>query len=176
MTQRDRTGEMGSPETRAKIRRHWRLHSRVWIGWKRLSDHAMGLNATLSIEWADKSRLHREPSTRALVDKHGMVRCRVAGCQFGMVSVAAKSRGLPLCKAWGVWTNHPSLSRALNSTHVQCQGGHPTTPVSGQDTAPSGVYPDSFAKFIHAVLTTPVAEVETMISTNTLPVVGRPLT
>ena len=166
----------GSPETRAKILGHWKLHDEMWVGWKRLADHAMSLHATLSIEWALKSRLRREPTTHILTQKHGLVKYSVSGCQFGMVSIAAKTRGLPLCKAWGIWTNHPALSRALDSTHVHCQGGHPTTPVSGQDTAHSGVYPDSFAKFIHAVLTTPIADIEHMISTNTLPVVGRTAT
>ena len=153
----------GSPETKARILRHRKLHDQMWIGWKRLSDHAMNLKATLSIEWAYNSSLHGKEKVKMLVQKHGMTLHKVSGCRFGLVSVTAKTRGLPLCKAWGVWTNHPVLSRALNGSRVRCQGGHPSTPVSGQDTAHSGIYPDAFARFIHSTLTEPAAELENMV-------------
>ena len=101
-----------------------------------------------------------------------MQKYMVAGCRFGLTSIIKKSFGHPLCKAWAVWSNNPSLSMALDGPHVHCQGGHDYLAVSGQNTAHSGNYPDAFAKFIYFALTAPLADLRKTASSSEWPIVG----
>ena len=80
--------------------------------------------------------------------KYKMEISKVSGCVFGLKSIVSSSKDLALCKAWGVWTNNASLSRALDSRHVRCPGGCASVAVSGRNTAHSGAYPDELALFI----------------------------
>ena len=109
---------------------------------------ATPLEASLTVEWAHDSDLHRLKSVAKFMQLYNMTRRKVAGCVFGLESIAARTRGLPLCKAWGIWTSSKSLSLALSGPEVRCQGGHPSTPVSGIDTAHSGNYLDRMAKYV----------------------------
>ena len=89
---------------------------------------------------------------------------------FGLKSNIESTRGRPLCKAWGIWTNSPSLALALDGPHVICPGGCPSTPVSGRSTAHSGDYPDNFAIFVNTALSRAADDVRQMISKKTWPV------
>ena len=145
----------------------------MWNGWKRLVTHAARYRATISIEWAWGNKLHDIKKTKKLIGQYGLKSFKVSGCRFGLASIVSKTRGQPLCKAWRIWTNNPSLSAGLDGRHVICQGGHPSTPVSGADTAHSGTYPDGFAKFVNKVITTPLDELQLMATNNSWPVVGK---
>ena len=84
---------------------------------------------------------------------------KVSGCVFGLKSTVSSSKDLALCKAWGVWTNNASLSRAFDSRHVRCPGGCASVAVSGRNTAHSGAYPDKLALFIKRAIVLPVEDV-----------------
>ena len=58
-----------------------------------------------------------------------------------------------------VYTHADSLSLALSGPEVHCQGGHPSTPVSGVDTAHSGTYPDRMARYVVKSLCTPADDI-----------------
>ena len=141
----------------------------MWTRWKKLAEHAHGLGATLTIEWADKSRLHTMTLVQKFAQKYGMSRHKASGCVFGLTSVAPKTKGQPLCKAWGIWANHSSLAHALSVPLVQCQGGHSSIAVCGVDTKHSGTYPDKFARFVHSVLTTPIEIIDERFASGELP-------
>ena len=127
----------------------------------------------MSIEWAWGNLLHRRPETQEFVQKYGLKNFKVSGCIFGLKSIAEKTLGQPLCKAWGIWTNNPLLLFALDGSHVRCQGGHSRVCVEGKDTKHSGIYPDAFAKYINTVITTPISELHKMAETGNWPIVGR---
>ena len=127
----------------------------------------------MSIEWAWSNEYHGIAKTKKFVNEYGMTKFKVSGCQFGLASIVNKTLGLPLCKAWGIWSNNPSLSFALDGPHVRCQGGHPSTKVEGESTAHSGVYPDDFAKYINTVMTTPISDLQNMAASGEWPIVGR---
>ena len=131
----------------------------MWTGWRRLAKHGHAVGASLTVEWSHDSDLHRLKSVAKFMALYGMERRKVAGCVFGLKSIAAQTRGLPLCKAWGIWTSSKSLSLALSGPEVRCQGGHPSTAVSGKDTAHSGTYTDHFARYVIKSLCTPREEV-----------------
>ena len=133
------------------------MHTQLWNGWKRLAAHAVRTGATLTIEWANDSDLHRQHHVRIFVEKYQMKRFKAAGCVFGLKSIIPSTRGLPLCKAWGIWTNSAPLATALSDPRVLYQGGHPSTPVSGANTAHSGAYPNDFAHFVNTAFSTRVA-------------------
>ena len=76
---------------------------------------------------------------------------------------------MPLCKAWGIWTNSRSLALALEGPHVRCSGGHPSVAVGGADTEHSGSYPDNLALFILSSITSSVDEVEAMVELQRWP-------
>ena len=159
----------GTDLTRLKIMGHWTVHKLMWRRWVKLAEHANSLNASITIEWADKSRLHTMTLVKKFAKKYGMLRHKAPGCVFGLTSVASKTQGLPLCKAWGIWTNNSSLSYALSCPLVRCQGGHSSIAVCGVDTEHSGTYPDGFARFVHTVLTTPIEDIDRMFAAGTLP-------
>ena len=140
-----------------KILTNWKLHTQLWNGWKRLAAHADKIGATLTIEWANDSSLHRQHHVRMFVEKYRMRRFKAAGCVFGLKSIISSTRDLPLCKAWGIWTNSYPLIVALDSPKVLCQGGHPSTPVGGADTAHSGAYPNDFAYYVNTAFSTRAA-------------------
>ena len=99
--------------------------------------------------------------------QYGLVRRKVAGCVFGLASIAGATRGRPLCKKWGIWTSSKSLALSLDREQVLCQGGHPSTPVSGVDTAHSGAYTDSMARYVIVSLCTPAGDVSRAIEHGT---------
>ena len=140
-----------------KILNNWKLHTQLWNGWKRLAAHAVKVGATLTIEWANDSDLHRLRDVRVFVDKYHMKRFKAAGFVFGLKSIMPSTRNLPLCKAWGIWTTSVPLAVALSDPRVLCRVGHPSTPVFGANTAHSGAYPDDFARFVLLSLSTRVA-------------------
>ena len=158
------------PSTQVKILAHWKIHTLLWNGWKRLAKHAVAVGASLSIEWANDSRLHRLVHVRKFVAAHGMIRRKVSGCVMGLKSVIKATLGQPLCKAWGIWTNNASLALALDGPHVLCQGGHVSIPVEGKNTAHTGVYPDNLAKFIHAALSSTLEQVGQMKDRHAWPI------
>ena len=125
----------------------------MWNGWKRLAAHASKHQAALTIEWAWDCSLHRLKYVRKFVDDHGMVGRKVAGCVFGLSSIIEATRGRPLCKAWGIWTNSKPLAVALDGPHVRCSGCVDSVAVGGRDTAHTGSYTDAFASFVNRVVT-----------------------
>ena len=76
---------------------------------------------------------------------------------------------MPLCKAWGVWTNSSSLALALDGPHVRCAGGHPSVPVGGADTEHSGSYPENFAIFVHTALAASEQDVAARVEAHCWP-------
>lgn len=92
-----------------------------------------------------------------------MVRQKVNGCVFGLKSIVQPTAGTPICKAWGIWTKNPSLSLALNGSHVLRPCGHPTVQVNGSNIAHSGVYPDDFALFINRSSVNDVQDISHLI-------------
>ena len=107
----------------------------------------------MSIEWAHDSDLHRQNNVKKFVAKYGMKRLKAAGYVFGLKSIIPKTKGQPLCKACGVWTNDLQLARALDRPQARCLGTCPSTPVSGKNTEHSGNYPDNFALLVNAAFT-----------------------
>ena len=95
-----------------------------------------------------------------------MTRHKVAGCSMGLKSIVGKTRDMPLCKAWGVWTNCRSLSAALTGSHVRCSGAHSSIAVGGADTEHSGSYPDDFAGLVHHAITCNVDDVATLVASQ----------
>ena len=131
-----------------------------------MARHANSVGATLSLEWAFDSSLQRQPRVHQLAAKFRMERRKVAGCSMGLTSVVGKTQGELLCKAWGIWTNHPSLSLALKGPHVRCSGGHPSVPVGGADTEHSGSYPDALARLVHLAITTTADDVPALVESQ----------
>ena len=158
------------PATQRKILGRWKVHKQMWNGWVRLAAHAHERSATLTVEWAHDSSLHRQTAVARFMAKYRMVRRKVAGCAFGLKSICGPTRGMPLCKCWGIWTNNYPLSIALDGPHVQCPGGHVKVPVAGQNTAHSGAYPDDLALFVHTALTSSEDHMRQMIDMRAWPV------
>ena len=131
--------------------------------WKRLAKHAVNMGASLTIELARDSRLHRLKYVQNFTARHRMVLRTVSGCVFGLKSIAKSTLGRPLCKAWGIWTNHEGLALALDGPHVHCPGGHARVRVEGQNTAHSGAYPDNLALFVNKALTSTVSSIRKMV-------------
>ena len=150
------------PDTQRVIDTHWKVHKHMWREWKRVAAHAQKRGASLTFEWAWTSSLHRMEHVQKFVTKNHMTKHKVSGCAFGLTSIATRTRGRPLCKAWGVWTNNESLNIALETRFVRCSGCKPKTAVEGLDTAHSGSYPDPLAKFLNKIITMPVDAVRSL--------------
>ena len=131
-----------------------------------MARHANSVGATLSLEWAFDSSLQRQPRVHQLAAKFRMERRKVAGCSMGLTSVVGKTQGELLCKAWGIWTNHPSLLLALQGPHVRCSGGHRSIAVEGADTVHSGTYPDALARLVHLAISTTADDVPALLASQ----------
>ena len=107
--------------------------------------------------------MHRLKYVQNFTAQHRMVQRAVSGCVFGLRSIARATFGQPLCKAWGIWTNHEGLALALDGPHVHCPGGHARVRVEGQNTRHSGAYPDGLALFVNKALTSTVGSIHRMV-------------
>ena len=139
----------GNHKTIAKIREHWRIHDKMWIGLNRVMRTINKKMFTISIEWSHRSMFHRMKKIQRFVEQHDMVYRKISGCAVGLTSIVQQTAGKPLCKSWGFWTNSSGMARAMENKY-QCNKSHATIAVASADTRHSGAYTSMLAKIIHA--------------------------
>ena len=136
---------------------HLGLFRQLWSSLERVAEEACWVESRVAVEWPKSCRYWTRKEVQAVLrqSEYGFQSVTFHGCQFGLVSINKRFRGLPILKPWRVVTNCGPLLATLNRTcyHYQRNGTHDGlvrhVPCAGIDTQATEGYTDEMVAAIH---------------------------
>ena len=146
-----------STRARRRMKGHLSLFRQLWSSLERVVEEASQVESRVAIEWPKSCRYWTRKEVQAILRKkaYELRTGTFHGCQFGLVSISKRFKGVPILKPWRVETNCGPLTETLDRQcyHQQRNGTHDGStrhaPRAGVDTQATEGYTDKMVIAIH---------------------------
>ena len=129
----------------AKLQQHWKLFRKLWKAFEEVASTVLRGNGLVANEWPLRCAYwHDRQASRFMATFDKAV---INGCAYNMRPVGAYAEDQFIGKAWRVASSDKDFALHLDR---RCQGGHRHVHAAGDETEPSGLYPQALAERVHS--------------------------
>ena len=136
----------GGLKTKRKILAHWAVFRKLWAHFQQVADACIAHGGHVALEWPRSCMYWRHQRVKSALRRWGTIPHPFDGCMYGLVSQAARSRGVPLRKPWTVASTCDEFIRLRRT----CDKSHAHVATAGSDTRRTESYTALLVDEIHS--------------------------
>ena len=81
-----------NPDTREKVKQHWKLFARLWKSFETIANHAISVGAAVYNEWPQGCSYWSNKKVNGFFQKKTFDLATTNGCMYGLTATCGKQR------------------------------------------------------------------------------------